>query len=143
MISRRDLLRGAGTVGLLGWPPRHAAAEPPPETTRLRIGQQPSLCVAPQYVVGELLKAEGFTDIKYVKTTIAGVLKALASGEIDVSMGFVGPLLIQLDAGAPLTALGGVHPGFRGARPGYVCCFRASSAPAISIVVDPQTCPRP
>src|SRR6267378_4043255 len=111
MISRRDLLRGAGTAGLLGWPPGHASGEPPPETTRLRIGQQPSLCVAPQYVVGELLKAEGFTDIKYVKMTIAGVLKALASGEIDVSMGFVGPLLIQLDAGAPITALGGVHVG--------------------------------
>jgi hypothetical protein len=31
MITRRDLLRGvAGTVGLLGWPPGHVSAEPPP-----------------------------------------------------------------------------------------------------------------
>ncbi len=112
MITRRDLLRGvAGTMGLLGWPPGYASGEPPPETSRLRIAHSPSICVAPQYVVGELLKAEGFTDIKYAKMTIAGGLKALPSGEIDVSMGFVGPLLIQLDAGAPITALGGVHVG--------------------------------
>jgi NitT/TauT family transport system substrate-binding protein len=108
-ITRRDLLRGvAGTVGLL---PGHASAEPPPETTRLRIAQQPSICVAPQFIVTELLKAEGFTDIKYEKVTIAGVTKALASGEVDISMHFVGPLVIQLDAGAPITALAGVHVG--------------------------------
>ena len=112
MITRRDLLRGvAGTVGLLGWPPGHASAEPAPETTRLRIEHSPSICVAPQYIVGELLKAEGFSDIKYVKMTTAGISKALASGEIDVSMHFVGPLVIQLDAGDPITVLGGVHVG--------------------------------
>ena len=67
--------------------------------------------MAPQFIVTELLKAEGFTDIKYVKVTIAGVSKALASGEVDVSMHFVGPLVIELDAGAPITVLGGVHVG--------------------------------
>ena len=60
MITRRDLLRGvAGTVGLLGWPPGHAAGEPPPETTRLRLYHSTSICAAPQYIVGELLNAEG------------------------------------------------------------------------------------
>jgi NitT/TauT family transport system substrate-binding protein len=112
MITRRDLLRSvAGTVGLLGWPPGRASGEPPPETTRLRIAQQPSICVAPQFIVAELLKAEGFTDIKYVKVTIAGISKALASGEVDVSMHFVAPLVMQLDAGDPITVLGGVHVG--------------------------------
>ncbi len=112
MITRRDLLRGvAGTVGLLGWPPGHASGEPPPEMTRLRIAQMPSICVAPQYIVGELLKAEGFSDVKYVKTTVADVSKALASGDVDVSLLFVAPLVIQLDAGAPITLLGGVHVG--------------------------------
>jgi hypothetical protein len=65
----------------------------------------------PQFIVTDLLKAEGFTDIKYVKVTIAGTSKALASGEVDVSMHFVGPLVIELDAGAPITVLGGVHVG--------------------------------
>ena len=67
--------------------------------------------MAPQWIVTELLKAEGFTDIQYVKVTIAGVSTALASGEVDISMHFVGPLVIQLDAGAPITVLGGVHVG--------------------------------
>jgi len=112
MITRRDLLRGvAGTAGLLGWPPGHASGEPPPETTRLRLAQMPTIRVAPQYIVGELLKAEGFSDVKYVKMTVADVSKALASGDVDVSLLFAAPLVIQLDAGAPITLLGGVHVG--------------------------------
>jgi ABC-type proline/glycine betaine transport system substrate-binding protein len=51
--------------------------------------------VAPQFIVKELLKAEGFTDIKYVKLTMAATPKALASGEVDITMGFVGPLVIH------------------------------------------------
>ncbi len=112
MITPRDLLRGvAGTVGLLGWPPGHASGEPPPETTRLRIPQWSSICGAPQYIVGELLKSEGFSDIKYVKLPVADPSKALASGDVDISLHFVAPLVIQLDAGDPITLLGGVHVG--------------------------------
>ena len=112
MITRRDLLRGvAGTIGLLGWPPGYASGEPPPETTRLKIPQWPSICVAPQYIVGELLKAEGFSDIEYVKLKVADPSKALASGDVDISLHFVAPLIIQLDAGDPITLLGGVHVG--------------------------------
>jgi NitT/TauT family transport system substrate-binding protein len=112
MITRRDLLRGVtGTVGLLGWSAGHVSGEPPPETTNLKVANMPSICVAPQYIVTELLRAEGFTGIKYVKVTVADVSKALASGEVDVSLLFVAPLIIQLDAGAPITILGGVHVG--------------------------------
>jgi NitT/TauT family transport system substrate-binding protein len=56
--SRRRFLRGltlAGTAGLLGVHPRRAAAEPPPETTTLRLLQGLGLCVAPLYVAEELL----------------------------------------------------------------------------------------
>jgi len=127
MITRRDLLRGvAGTVGLLGWPPRHASADPPPETTRLKIAHFPSICVAPQYIVTELLKAEGFTDIKYVKMTLAGLSKALASGEVDVSLNFVAPLVIHLDAGDPITLLGGVHVG----------CFELFGTDRVRVIRD-------
>jgi len=112
MITRRDLLRGvAGTAGLLGRPPGHASGEPPSETTRLRLAQMPSICVAPQYIVRELLKAEGFSDVKYVKMTVAAVSRALASGDVDVSLLFAAPLVIELDAGAPIKVLGGVHVG--------------------------------
>jgi NitT/TauT family transport system substrate-binding protein len=61
-----------------------------------------------------------------VKVTIAGVSTALASGEIDISMHFVGPLVIQLDAGAPITALGGVHVG----------CFELFGTDRVRVIRD-------
>ena len=113
MITRRDLLRSAvGAVGLLGGLPGHSFGGPPPETPKLKIAHFPSICVAPQYIVQDLLKAEGFTEVSYVKVpTVAGLPRALASGEVDVSLNFVAPLVIRLDAGDPITLLGGVHVG--------------------------------
>ena len=127
MITRRDLLRGiAGTAGLLGWAPGHVSGESPPETTRIRLYHSTSICVAPQYIVGELMKSEGFSDIKYVKMTTAGISKALASGEIDVSLHFAAPLVIRLDAGDPITVLGGVHPG----------CFELFGTDRVRVIRD-------
>ena len=116
MISRRDFARGLAIAGAGGGVlcPAHARAEPPPETTRLRLIQVPSICRSPQYVAEPLLRSEGFTDVRYVrKPGSADVAPTLASGEIDVSMGFVGPLLMAIDAGQPLVILG----------PGHVGCF--------------------
>src|SRR5207249_10566393 len=76
MITRRDLLGGlaaTGGMGLLGLDARPATAEPPPETTRIRLSKVPSVCVAPQYVAEEFLTAEGFTDVRYVGEKGAGV----------------------------------------------------------------------
>ena len=127
MMTRRDLLRGvAGTAGLLGWRPGPVSAEPPPETARLRLYHSPSVCVAPQYIVGELLKAEGFSEIQYVKTTVAGISKILASGEVDVSLHFAAPLVIRLDAGDAVTVLGGVHSG----------CFELFGTDRVRVVRD-------
>jgi NitT/TauT family transport system substrate-binding protein len=115
MITRRDLLRGvAGTVGLLGWPPGHAAGEPPPETTRLRVHHSLSLCQAPQYVAEDLLRGEGFTDVQYVPhgpKGPKGFYQALASGEADIAGEFATQLIIELDRGTPIVVLGGIHVG--------------------------------
>ena len=111
--SRREFLSRlsvAGTAGLLGLQPVLAAAEPPPETTTLRLAQMRSICEAPQYVAEELLKGEGFADVQYVKPA-ASVGKALASGEIHISMDFSAPLIIYLDEGDRVVALAGVHAG--------------------------------
>jgi NitT/TauT family transport system substrate-binding protein len=66
--SRRDFLASASlaaTAGVLG-APASLAAEPPPETTRIRVKRSAAICFAPAYVADALLRAEGFTEIEYV-----------------------------------------------------------------------------
>ena len=112
-VSRRRFLEGltlAGTTGLLGLHARRVAAEPPPETTTIRLSQVSGICVAPQYVAEELLRGEGFTEVQYVKF-VANPYKAYASGEIDIGMAFVAPFIVQADTGLPIVLLGGVHVG--------------------------------
>jgi NitT/TauT family transport system substrate-binding protein len=111
--SRRDFLHRltlSGTAGLFGLRAEPADAEPPPETRRIRLVQIAGVCVAPQYVAEELLKSEGFNDVQYVKFE-ATPYKGFASGEVDLSMAFVAPFIIQVDAGVPIVLLGGVHVG--------------------------------
>jgi NitT/TauT family transport system substrate-binding protein len=112
--SRRKFLANAtlaGTAGLFGLESSSIAAEPPPETTRIRLFSTAAICVAPQYVVKELLANEGFREVQYVQVTGVNPYPAFASGDIDISMALVAPFLIQVDAGAPITLLGGVHVG--------------------------------
>lgn len=113
-MQRRAFLNGvtvSATAGLLGVRPRRAAAEAPPETTRLRIGRGPSLCTAPPFVAEELLKGEGFTDLEYVPTDIGSITKSLAAGTTDISLHFAGPLVIELDGAVPIVLLAGIHAG--------------------------------
>ena len=114
--SRREFLGGlvlAGAAGFLGLKPESLAAEPPPETTTLRLVQAPtSICEAPQYVAEELLRSEGFTEVQYVKKgEISGIESALASGEANISMNFAAPIIIRLDAEDPIVILAGDHVG--------------------------------
>jgi NitT/TauT family transport system substrate-binding protein len=113
--TRRRFLDGltvVGTAGLLGWRPQWVAAEPPPETTTLRLDKRVNICIAPQYVAEALLQSEGFTQVRYVETGLAGTAyKALAAGEIDITLSFVGPSIRRVDAGDPLVFLAGVHAG--------------------------------
>jgi len=113
-LSRREFLNRAtfaGAATILGLRSETMAAEPPPETTRIRLSQVAGICIAPQYVAKELLPGEGFRDIRYVKVSGINPYPAFASGEVDVSMAFIAPFLTQVDAGLPITLLGGVHVG--------------------------------
>jgi NitT/TauT family transport system substrate-binding protein len=113
--SWRQCLGGVtlgGTAGLLSLRPVHVAAEPPPEATRLRVHHSLSRCLAPQYVAEELLRGEGFTEVHYVKHEEAGgFYPALASGAADIGNDFAPVLIRHVDAGDPITILGGVHVG--------------------------------
>jgi NitT/TauT family transport system substrate-binding protein len=115
VISRRQFVKDvalAGAAGALGYGRELLAVEPPPETKRIRIAQIPDNCYAPQYMAEEMLRTEGFTEARYVKMTGSEqVYPALASGELDLSMAFSAPFVMQADAGAPIVMLAGMHPG--------------------------------
>ena len=100
----------AAAAGVLG--ARTALAdEGPPETTIIRLGKIPGICIAPQYAVEELLRAEGFTDIRYVATDAGRHSERMARGELDFSLNFAAPLVLSIDAGEPVTVVAGVHSG--------------------------------
>jgi NitT/TauT family transport system substrate-binding protein len=58
-----------------------------------------------------MLQAEGFTEISYLDIPGGEVSARLAAGDADISMHFVGPNIIRVDAGDPVVFLGGVHVG--------------------------------
>jgi NitT/TauT family transport system substrate-binding protein len=129
-FSRRRFLGRmtlVGTAGLLGLCPRRGAAEPPPETTKLRLVRNPAICVAAEYVAEELLHGEGFTEVQYVKqATDAEKGPALASGEVDLTQFFSAPFLLRVEAGDPLVLLAGVHVG----------CFELFGAERVRAIRD-------
>ncbi len=115
-LSRRDFIAGGlslGAASLLALPGR-AAAEPPPETTKLRIHENPLTCLAPQIVAQELLHAEGFTDVQYVrylKDTQHWPPEDLLAGEVDMTFSFTPTDIRFIDAGAPVAILAAAHTG--------------------------------
>jgi len=118
VIDRRRFLRNtavAGAATALGFGRDVLAAEPPLETTRLRLSKNRSICTAPQFVAHELLVAEGFKDIEYFgdAVTAAGLpgARSMAAGQIDVGMNFAGPLVLALDMNLPISLIGGIHAG--------------------------------
>ena len=127
MPTRRRFLTTlslAGAAGLVH-PPRGLAEEGALETTTVRLPKVSSICVAPQYVADELLRAEGFIDIRYVATGV-NAPEAIARGEIDFGSNFAPVLVTGLDRGFPITALGPEHVG----------CFEVFGKEGIQSILD-------
>jgi NitT/TauT family transport system substrate-binding protein len=99
----------AGAAGLIGAPPARAA-EGTLETTTVRLGRSPAICIAPLYVAEELLRAEGFTDVRYVEGP-PGATEPLARGKVDFDTNYASNFVRAIDAGEPITLLAGVMVG--------------------------------
>jgi NitT/TauT family transport system substrate-binding protein len=118
-------LSAAGAAGLAR-APRALAAEAALETTSVRLPKILSICVSPQYAAEELLRAEGFTDIRYVESEAATVVEPIGRGKIDFGLQYAPLLIPAIDVGASLTVLAGVHVG----------CFELFAKDDIRTVVD-------
>ena len=111
--SRRRFLASlsaAGAAGVLG-ARTSSAANGPPEVSTIRLAKIPGICIAPQYAVEDLLRAEGFAEVRYVPIAAGRGQEWMARGELDFSLNFAAPLVLSIDAGDPVTVLAGVHSG--------------------------------
>jgi NitT/TauT family transport system substrate-binding protein len=141
-----------GTAGIL--PPRRAwAAEAALETTTVRLGRIPFICFAPQYVCEALLRAEGFTDVRYVDTNVQTSEEELGAGRFDFQSNGATAYPIAIDRGLPITVLTGVHAGcyelfvhggirgiadLKGKKIGYLGGPEQISMMAVYVGLDPK-----
>jgi NitT/TauT family transport system substrate-binding protein len=84
------------------------AAEGALETTTVRL-QKPGLCVSSLYIAEELLRAEGFSDIRYVDAPMGTI--GPAHGEADFAPLYASQCVRAIDASEPLMLLAGVMVG--------------------------------
>ena len=142
LLTRRDLLRdtlgtaaalagggliaacapSAGPTGV----PSPGATLPPPETTTVRF-VSPPVCDPPTALAKAFLLEEGFTDIQYVRSVPPTNTEWLTSGVADFNSGGYGAqIAAAVDAGLPMVALVGIHPG----------CLELWARPGISSIRD-------
>ena len=127
--SRRDFLTSPIRGGRCQrtWRPGTARRRGTARNDHIRLVRTSGICVAPIYIAEELLRAEGFADIRYVAAP-GGVASAelAARGEADFMLTFAAPLLIPMDAGEPLTVIAGAHVG----------CFELFAKDAVHRIAD-------
>jgi NitT/TauT family transport system substrate-binding protein len=113
--SRRKFLSAltlAGTANFLALRHESIAAEPPPETGKIRVIEPPEICSGTALIAAqELLKGEGFTQLQVKKATGIDGVNAVARGEADFSITPVPSLVTRVDAGEQLMLLAGIHIG--------------------------------
>jgi NitT/TauT family transport system substrate-binding protein len=103
-------LSGIGAAALLR--PPALAAEGPLETTSVRLPKIESICVAPQDVVVDLLRAEGFSDIRHVPLPRGiNTPDAIARGALDFGLNYAPVQVAGIDRGVAMKVLAGVHVG--------------------------------
>jgi NitT/TauT family transport system substrate-binding protein len=111
--ARRQFLTTLSVASVAGIlpPMRTHAAEPPPETTTVRLAKEPVICFAPQYVCEQLLRAEGFAEVRYVDIAVPAIPEELGRGLVDFASHLSLHHIVGIDKGAPITIVSGVHGG--------------------------------
>ena len=113
-----------GAAGFL-CAPRVLAADSALETTTVRLVADYSIC-SPVLLSEELLRAEGFTDVRFVERIVDRAPQPLASAPVDFRLSSPWDIAGRIDSGEPITALGGVHVG----------CFELFAREGIRNVTD-------
>jgi NitT/TauT family transport system substrate-binding protein len=121
--SRRRLLSQLGVAGITGLSgiasvgfgvrAKSLTPEPPPEITIIKLKEySPAICIAPHYAAEELLRAEGFTDVRY-QTAGQNPDPALpvARNEADWDTDFAPNIIAEIAKGVPVTIVAGLHLG--------------------------------
>ncbi|HEY7747060.1 MAG TPA: ABC transporter substrate-binding protein [Aestuariivirgaceae bacterium] len=130
MQSRRRFLASLSAVGATGLFARapSAAAEPPPETTKVRLPRWigASYCWAGGYLAEELLQAEGFKVYYFQGDPNVDHSVWIARGETDFSINHPPLHITSIDAGMPIKVLAGLHSG----------CLELIANPTIRSVAD-------
>ena len=109
MQTRRRFLTTLSLAGAAGF--MHArpalAGDGAPEITSVRIQKSASICNAPRYVAQEFLRAEGFTDIRYVSVPKQSdaVYPAFMRGDFDFITDFAPLCVNAIDQGIAVTVL--------------------------------------
>ncbi len=128
--TRRRFLAAASLTGAacLFRAPQAPAAAGELETNAVRLLKNPAICLAPLYVAEELLRAEGFTDIRFIEVATAReIATALAEGKVDFTGGFAAYHVAAIDkGGTDYTLLAGVHVG----------CFELFAQEGIRSIAD-------
>ena len=104
------------------------AEEAPPETTSVRLLYwKDYTCIAPIDILDDLLRDEGFADVRYVSGADSDIgADRLASGDADFVQDFAATNIPRIAAGVPAVMLAGVHPA----------CFELFAHELIRSVVD-------
>jgi NitT/TauT family transport system substrate-binding protein len=100
-----------------------------------------------------LLRAEGFTDVRYVDTTAEGLVEDLGRGKFDFQSNGAPAYPTAIDRGLPITVLTGVHAGcyelfvhggirgiadLKGKKIGYLGGPELISMMAVYVGLDPK-----
>jgi NitT/TauT family transport system substrate-binding protein len=113
--SRRRFLASASVAaaGVLGTQPS-LADDGPLETTTVRLPRwvNRGYCWTAEYIAGELMRADGLTDVRYVEGDRSlDSSEWIARGETDFDLNYPPNQINSIDAGVPIKVLTGLHSG--------------------------------